>query len=83
MHYLLAFLGLIAVAIVLATSPLVIRLIEFLLPAAHSDRPPARTANAQAVERSEVRDELRRLTAALETDRRSAGRVKDYGKGGE
>jgi hypothetical protein len=72
MYYLLVFLGLIGVAVILAMSPLVIRLLEYLFPIAESDGPPARAVNPQSIERSEMRDEIRRLTAALETDRRGA-----------
>jgi hypothetical protein len=76
MYYLLMFLGVIGVAVILAMSPLVIRLLEYLFPTAESDRPSAKTANPQSVERSEMHDEIRRLTAALETDRRGSGRMK-------
>ena len=75
MYYLLMFLGLIGVAVILAMSPLVIRLLEHLFPAAETE-PPAKTANPQSMERSEMHDEIRRLTAALETDRRGSGRTK-------
>ena len=83
MYYLLMFLGLIGVAVILAMSPLVIRLLESLFPAAESDGPPAesdgpsaKTASLQSLERSEMHDEIRRLTAALETDRPGSGRMK-------
>jgi hypothetical protein len=74
MHYLLVFLGLIGVSIIVAMSPLVIRALQYLFPIAQGGEPPAKTANPQFVERSEMRDEIRRLTAALETDRRGAGK---------
>jgi hypothetical protein len=72
MYYLLVFLGLVGVAVILAMSPLVIRLLEYLFATAESDAAPAKTANSQSIERSEMRDEIRRLTAALETDSRGA-----------
>jgi hypothetical protein len=76
MYYLLMFLGLIGVAVILAMSPLVIRLLEHLFPTAESEGPPAKTANPKSIERSEMHDEIRRLTAALETDRRGSGHTK-------
>ena len=44
MYYLLVFLGLIGVAVLVAMSPLVIRLLEYRFPSAESDGPPARPA---------------------------------------
>jgi hypothetical protein len=76
MYYLLVFLGLVGLATIVAMSPLVIRLLEQLVHIAQSDGAPAKAAIPQSIERSEIRDEIRRLTAALETDRRGAGRVK-------
>ena len=76
MYYLLMFLGIIGAAVILTMSPLVIRLLEYLFPTAESDRPPAKTVNPQSIERSEMHDEIRRLTATLETDRRGSGRTK-------
>jgi hypothetical protein len=38
---------------------------------------PAKAASPHAIERSEMRDEIRRLTAALETDRRNSARMKE------
>jgi hypothetical protein len=72
MYYVLVFLGLVGLAAMLAMSPLVIRFLEYLLATAESDGPPAKTANLHPIERSEMRDEIRRLTAALETDSRAA-----------
>jgi hypothetical protein len=72
MYHLLVFLGVIAVAVVLAMSPLVIRFLEYLFSIAESDGPPAAAANPQSIERAEMRDEIRRLTAVLETDQRGA-----------
>lgn len=76
MYYLLMFLGLIGVGVIVAMSPLAIRLLEYLFPIAESDHPRAKAADLQSIERAEMRDEIRRLTAALETDRRSSGRLK-------
>jgi hypothetical protein len=64
------------VAVILAASPLMIRLVVYLFAGGKSDGPPARAASPQVIERSEVRDELQRLTASLETDRRGVGRIK-------
>jgi hypothetical protein len=74
MYYLLVFLGLIGVALIVAMSPLVIRLFEYFFRIAQSDGPPVKSAKRTSVERSEIRDEIRRLTVALETDRRGDGR---------
>jgi hypothetical protein len=68
------FLGLVGVALIVALSPLVIRLMEYLLRISESDGPPVKAANAESIERSETRDEIHRLTAALES--RGAGRMK-------
>jgi hypothetical protein len=76
MYYLLMSLGVIAVAVILVMSPLVIRLLEYLFPTGESDRPSAKTTSLQSVERTEMHEEIRRLTAALETDRRGSGRMK-------
>jgi len=70
MYHLLVFLGLVGVAVILVMSPLGKRFIEYLFAAAESDGLPAKTANPQSVERLEMRDEIRRLTAALESDSR-------------
>ena len=75
MHYLLMFLGVVGVAVILVMSPLVIRLLEHLFSAAENDRPSAKTASAQSIERSEMHEEIRRLTAVLETDRRGSGGI--------
>lgn len=74
MTYLMAFLGLICVAVILTTSPLVIRLFEYLFPMAEGRRAASKAASLQKTERSEIREEIRRLTAVLETERRGAGR---------
>ena len=77
MHYILVFLGLIGVAVLLAMSPLVPRLLEYFFSQGESDAPLAKAASPHAIERSEMRDEIRRLTAALETDRRNSARMKE------
>jgi hypothetical protein len=76
MSHLLAFLGPIGVAVIVATSPLLLRIFEYLFSVAEKDGPPAKTASsrsaepsAQSMDRLEIRDEIRRLTAALESDR--------------
>jgi hypothetical protein len=74
MYYLLVFLGLVALAVIVAMSPLVFRLLEYILPIAESEGVPAKAASSQSIERSEMRDEIRVLTAALES--RGGGRVK-------
>jgi hypothetical protein len=76
MHYILVFLGLIGVAVILAMSPLVPRLLEYFFSQSESDGPMAKAASPHAIERSEMRDEIRRLTAELETDRRASARMK-------
>lgn len=76
MRYLLVFLGVVGVSVIVAMNPLVIRLFQYLFSIAESDRPPAKVANPQSAERSEIRDEIRRLTAALESDQRGAGGMK-------
>jgi hypothetical protein len=72
MHYLLVFLGLIGVAVILTVSPLIVRFLDSLASIVENERAPANVAAPQSIERAEMRDEIRRLTAALETDRRGA-----------
>jgi hypothetical protein len=76
MHYLLVFVGLVGVAAILAMSPLVPRLLDHFFSGDERDAPFAKPAGSYAIERSEMRDEIRRLTAALETDRSSSARLK-------
>ena len=76
MYYLLVFLGVIGVALIVTMSPLVIRLFEYLFSIAERDGAQAQSANPQSPERSDIRDEISRLTAALETERRGDGRMK-------
>lgn len=76
MYYLLVFVGLVGVAVIVAMSPLMIRLIQCLLPVRGNDGPQTGAVSPQSIDRSEIRDEIRRLTAALEMDRRGTGRTK-------
>jgi len=71
MYYMLVFVGLVGMAAIVAISPLVIRVLEYFFPLGESDHGSARGAGPHSVQRSEVHDEIRRLTAALETNRRS------------
>jgi hypothetical protein len=77
MHYILVFLGLIGVAAILAMSPLVPRLLEYCFSHEENDGSLAKAASPHAIERSEMRDEIRRLTAELETDRRASAHMKE------
>jgi hypothetical protein len=82
MIYLLEFLGFLAVAILFAASPLLGRAVEYILPRrvkfsgeAKGHEPfQARSDQARSAERSEIRDEIRRMTAILEVDRRGIQR---------
>jgi hypothetical protein len=77
MHYVLVFLGLIGVAVILAMSPLVPHLLEYFFSKGEGDSPLAKAASPHSIERSEMRNEIRRLTAALEADRLSSDRMKE------
>jgi hypothetical protein len=73
MVYLLEFVGFLAVAIALAATPQLVKLFQRFMPHQPSDRPsnPARASSVASVkERSELRDEIRRLTHVLEMDGR-------------
>lgn len=77
MIYFLEFLGFLAVAVLLAASPLLARTIEYLRPRlVLSGREASRYESKQATsdERVEIRDEIRRVTAILEVDRRGIHR---------
>ena len=67
MYYLLVFLGLVCLAVILAMSPLVIRLIEYLLPIAEHHLRQAKAANPQSIGCSEIRDETHLGRYALDT----------------
>jgi hypothetical protein len=77
MIYTLEFLALVGIAVALAASPFLFRLLESIVP---GDLDRARSAaayrpvSAAAKERLEMRDEIRRATHILEGDRRKAGR---------
>jgi hypothetical protein len=77
MIYLLEFLGFLGVAILLAASPLLVRTLEYIRPRLKRS---SREANAhesfqaRSDERSEIRNEIRRMTAVLEVDRRDVQR---------
>jgi hypothetical protein len=77
MIYLLEFLGFLGVAILLAASPLLLRTLEYIRPRL---KRPSQKANgyesfqARSDERSEIRNEIRRMTAVLEVDRRDVQR---------
>ena len=71
MIYMLEFLGLLAVAVTLAASPLLIRLLERLFPPDDGDNRSAASyglSSAILNDRSEMRDEIRRMTNILEAD---------------
>jgi hypothetical protein len=74
MIYLLEFLGLLAVAVALAASPLLIKLFGYLFQRERSAA-PIRASNATRPQESfELRDEIRRLTQVLEMDNRAPRR---------
>ena len=71
MIYMLEFLGLLAVAVTLAASPLLVGLLERLFPPEEGDPRSATShglAGAILNDRSEMRDEIRRVTDILERD---------------
>jgi hypothetical protein len=78
MIYLLEFLGFLGVAILLAASPLLVRTLEYIRPRLkRSSREEANgyeSFQARSDERSEIRNEIRRMTAVLEVDRRDVQR---------
>ena len=71
MIYLFEFLGLLAVAIALAASPVLINVLERFFPPLDEDRGAAgyRLSSASGSDRTEVRDEIRRVTSILEGTR--------------
>jgi hypothetical protein len=77
MIYFLEFLGFLAVAILLAASPLMARAIQYIGPRFRQSTPEAEghgSFPARSDERSEIHNEIRRMTAILEVDRRGAPR---------
>jgi hypothetical protein len=72
MIYMLEFVGLLAVAVALAASPLLVRMLERLFPPRDEDTRSTASyglSSAMLNDRSEMRDEIRRMTNILETDR--------------
>jgi hypothetical protein len=77
MIYLLEFLGFLGVALLLAASPLLIRTVEYIrtLPKQSSREATGfESVQARSDEGSEIRNEIRRMTAVLEVDRRGMQR---------
>jgi hypothetical protein len=77
MIYLLEFLGFLGVAILLAASPLLVRTVEYirtLLKQSSRETRAYESVQARSDEHSEIRDEIRRVTAILEVDRRDLQR---------
>ena len=77
MIYLLEFLGFLGVAILLAASPLLVRTLEYIRPRlrrSHREANGHESFQARSDERSEIRNEIRRMTAVLEVDRRDMHR---------
>jgi hypothetical protein len=71
--YLLKFLGFLLVAILIAASPLLLRTIEYILPRRMKYRRDGRgyqPLQPRSEERSEIRNEIHRMTAILEADGR-------------
>jgi hypothetical protein len=76
MIYMLEFLGFLAVAILLVASPFLARTIEHLRPrrlTANRETHGFESSQARPDERSEIRKEIRRMTAMLEMDRGAHG----------
>jgi hypothetical protein len=77
MIYLAEFLGFLLVCVALAASPLLIRLFEHFVrsePRAVRVAPTRAASGPRSKESSELRDEIRRLTQALEMDSRAPRR---------
>jgi hypothetical protein len=77
MIYLLEFLGFLGVVILLAASPLLVRTLEYIRPRLKRSSWEANgheSFQAGSDERSEIRNEIRRMTAVLEVDRRDVQR---------
>lgn len=71
MIYMLEFVGLLAVAVALAASPLLVSMLERLFPPRDQDSHSSAgygLSGAMLNDRSEMRDEIRRVTDILETD---------------
>jgi hypothetical protein len=77
MIYLLKFLGFLLAAILIAASPLVLRTIEYILPRRvkySRDGREYQSLQPRSEERSEIRNEIHRMRAILEADRRGIPR---------
>lgn len=77
MIYVLKFLGFLLVAILIAASPLLLRTIEYILPRRPKysrDSRGNQGLQPRSAERSEIRNEIHRMTAILEADRRGPQR---------
>jgi hypothetical protein len=77
MIYVLKFLGFLLVAILIAASPLLLRTIEYFLPRRvkySRDGRGDQSLQPRSEERSEIRNEIHRMTAILEADRRGLQR---------
>jgi hypothetical protein len=77
MIYLLEFLGFLVVAVLLAASPLLVRTVEHVRMLVKQSSRGARgyeAVQARSDEHSEIRSEIRRMTAILEVDRRGVQR---------
>jgi hypothetical protein len=80
MIYLLEFLGFLGVAALLAASPLLVRTVEYLRPRLKQSIQKAKEQESfqtRSDERSDIHDEIRRMTAILEVDRRGRGMRRD------
>jgi hypothetical protein len=75
MIYMLEFLGLLAVAISLAASPMLIKVLERFFPSLDEEGHAATYGlnNVLGSDRAEVRDEIRRVTSILESSRLNIG----------
>ncbi|HEX4150798.1 MAG TPA: hypothetical protein VHY75_01175 [Steroidobacteraceae bacterium] len=77
MIYFLEFLGLLGIAVILSATPLLLRVFEYIFPPRATESRPATgygPIRARSDDNSEVRSEIRRMTALLEVDRRDARR---------
>lgn len=78
MIYMLEFIGLLAVALALAASPLLVKVLERFFPSLDEEAHVAGYAlsNAPANDRAEVRDEIRRMTSILESSHLDTGHAR-------
>lgn len=80
MIYVLEFLCFLGVAALLAASPLLVRTVEYLRSRLKQSTQEAKgheSSQTRSDERSEIRNEIRRMTAILEVDRRGRGMQRD------